>query len=91
MKINSEIYAMKKFIPKKYQEQGIAFFLQKSFAGLFWPPGLGKTAVALHAWEILRKKKMVGPLFVISVDASVWVHSYNGRAKETNRSVRGER
>lgn len=57
---------MQKFTPKPYQEQGIAHFLKKSFAGLFWPPGLGKTAVALHAFEILKKQGLVDKMMVIS-------------------------
>jgi len=57
---------MRKFIPKKYQEQGIELFVKKSFAGLFWPPGLGKTAVALFAFQILKKLKIVDRMMVIS-------------------------
>lgn len=58
--------AGEKFNPDEFQERGIELFMEKSFAGLFWPPGMGKTAVALFAWKLLRKAGFVDKLYVIS-------------------------
>ena len=54
------------FKPKWWQDKGIRWLLKKCEAGLFLAPGLGKTAVALFAFYILRKKKVVTKMLVIS-------------------------
>ena len=55
-----------KFLPKEYQEKGIKFLVSKPAAGLFWPPGLGKTITVLKAFQILRKKKYVDKMLIVS-------------------------
>jgi len=52
--------------PHEYQKEGIKFLLQKSYAGLFWPPGLGKTRTVLTAIKLLRTKKIVNRVLIIS-------------------------
>lgn len=54
------------FRPDESQEAGIKHLLKLAFAGLFWPPGLGKTAVVLFAFWCLRKRKMARRMLVIS-------------------------
>lgn len=81
---------MLNFIPDESQEYGIAHLLQKSFAGLFWPPGLGKTATSLAAWEILHEKKMAGPCYVFSkvkVVTNTWPREINKWLPGTSYAV----
>ena len=54
------------FKPKWWQDKGIRWLLKKCEAGLFLAPGLGKTTIALMAFYILRKKKVVNVMLVIS-------------------------
>ena len=54
------------FNPKWWQDKGIRWLLKKCEAGLFLAPGLGKTAIALMAFHILKKKGIVTKLLVIS-------------------------
>lgn len=55
-----------KFIPKKYQKECIKFGLSRPAAGFFLAPGLGKTAIVLHIFKILRKLGFVDKLFVVA-------------------------
>ena len=55
-----------KFKPHKYQVEAITWLLKKPSAGLFFPPGLGKTAIALNAFKILRDKGIVNKVLVIA-------------------------
>ena len=54
------------FNPKWWQDKGIRWLLKKCEAGLFLAPGLGKTAIALMAFHILRKRGVVTKLVVVS-------------------------
>jgi len=54
------------FQPKWWQDKGIKWLLKKAEAGLFLAPGLGKTAVALFAFYILKKRGIVTKLLVVS-------------------------
>lgn len=54
------------FKPKWWQDKGIRWLLKKCEAGLFLAPGLGKTAIALFAFHVLRKKGIVTKMLVIS-------------------------
>ena len=54
------------FTPKWWQEKGISWLLKKCEAGLFLAPGLGKTIIALMAFYLLRKKKVVTKMLVVS-------------------------
>ena len=63
------------FIPHEYQKRAIAHLLQHPRAGLFLDPGLGKTAITLAAYDILREQGMVDSMLVIAplrVAHSVW-------------------
>lgn len=57
---------MKIFNPHDYQEIGIKWLLQHSFNGLFWDPGLGKTATTLAAFKILQELDMIDTMLVVS-------------------------
>src|SRR5690606_41749623 len=63
------------FTPHEYQKRAIAHLLQHPRAGLFLDPGLGKTAITLAAYDILREQGMVDSMLVIAplrVAHSVW-------------------
>src|SRR5690606_19479008 len=63
------------FVPHKYQEKAIAHLLAHPKAGLFLDPGLGKTAITLAAFDILRGENLTGGMLVIAplrVAHSVW-------------------
>lgn len=63
------------FVPHKYQEKAIAHLLAHPKAGLFLDPGLGKTAITLAAFDILREEKLTGGMLVVAplrVAHSVW-------------------
>lgn len=55
-----------KFTPHPYQFDGIKHLLQHPDAGLFYPPGLGKTATTLAAFVTLKKKGVVDKMLVIA-------------------------
>ena len=55
-----------KFIPHSYQEEGIKWLISKSYNGLFWDPGLGKTATVLHAFDILQKKDFIDSVLIVA-------------------------
>lgn len=56
----------KSFEPHKYQEQAIQFLIERNYAGLFLAPGLGKTAITLAAYKILKQAGFVKKLLVIA-------------------------
>lgn len=65
----------KKFKPHGYQKKGIKFLLKRHCGGLFWKPGLGKTATVLSVFKKLFEEGTVDALYVIAplrVAASVW-------------------
>lgn len=57
---------MKQFAPHGYQTEAIKFLLANSNAGLFFDPGLGKTACVLAALLVLKHKGMFKRALVIS-------------------------
>lgn len=63
------------FKPHKYQEKAIKFTLSRACAAHFIEPGLGKTAINLSAFHILKRERMVQKKLVIAplrVAHSVW-------------------
>lgn len=54
------------FVPKPYQKQCIAFGVRNAAAGFFLAPGLGKTAIILFIFKILRKLGIVDTLVVFA-------------------------
>lgn len=61
--------------PHKYQEKAIKHLLERSAAGLFLDPGLGKTSITLGAIKILLREKLIKRVLVIAplrVAYSVW-------------------
>jgi SNF2 family DNA or RNA helicase len=60
------------FIPKKYQETCIKFGLNRPAAGFLLRPGLGKTAVALFVFLILRRLGLVKELLVVVEKNLMW-------------------
>lgn len=58
--------AKKKFIPEDYQESGIEWLISRPFAGLFWDPGLGKTATVLHAFKYLYEEKHLDSALIVA-------------------------
>lgn len=63
------------YTPHEYQTRGTKFVIQNPAAALFLDPGLGKTAIALHAFMLLKARKFVKRMLVIApmrVMHSVW-------------------
>lgn len=54
------------FVPKDYQEESIAFGLSRPAAGFLLRPGLGKTAIVLFVFLILKRLGLVDELFVLA-------------------------
>ena len=54
------------FVPHFYQETAISEMLQKPAYGLFLDPGLGKTAITLAAFDLLRQQGIVNRMLVIA-------------------------
>jgi SNF2 family DNA or RNA helicase len=52
--------------PHEYQKNAIKMMLQQACVGLFLDPGLGKTAIALSAFKILKKAGYVQRMLVIA-------------------------
>lgn len=52
------------FIPRGPQLEGIQHMVEKSYAGLFWDPGRGKTITTLQAFKILRDEGLVRNMLV---------------------------
>ena len=66
LKRHVSITKSKNFYPRTYQEHGIKFIVDNLCAGLFLAPGLGKTAIVLHAFKILKQKRKVSKILVVS-------------------------
>lgn len=63
------------FKPHQYQLDAIRWILEKPAAGLYLPPGLGKTAIMLSAMSVLMKHKVIDKVLVIAplrVCYNVW-------------------
>lgn len=71
------------YTPHSYQVDGRNWLLQHRSSGLFFPPGLGKTATTLDAFNILKAHKHVQRMLVVAplrVAYSVWpseVHEWD--------------
>jgi SNF2 family DNA or RNA helicase len=70
-----------------YQEEGARFLASKARAGLFDEPGLGKTAQAIRAWDILGLERgvVVAPASV----CDVWVSETRKFSDVPRRLLRG--
>lgn len=53
-----------KYEPRGPQAEGIKHLTQKSFCGLFWDPGRGKTITVLMAFKILKEAGLANRLLV---------------------------
>lgn len=63
------------FSPRGPQLEGIEWMVKKSFAGLFWDPGRGKTITTLEAFQILKEEKLANKMLVaasINIAEDVW-------------------
>ena len=56
----------RQFIPHKYQKECILLGLNSAIAAFFLDPGLGKTAISLSIFKILRDKKKIRKTLVIA-------------------------
>ena len=56
---------MKDWVPKPHQEHGVKFMLERGCAGLFIPPGFGKTTISLAVHKLLREHDQVRRTLVI--------------------------
>lgn len=71
------------FVPKSYQEVAIKFGLKRPAAGFFLAPGLGKTAIILHIFKILKKLDLVDELVVLAKKKIVY-HVWPREIKKWN-------
>lgn len=55
-----------KFNPHEYQKKAIAFIIRQACAGLFLDPGLGKTAIMLAAFHLLKQQRMARRMLVVA-------------------------
>lgn len=63
------------FSPRGPQFEGIQWMVKKSFAGLFWDPGRGKTITTLEAFQILRDEGLARRMLVtasVNISEDVW-------------------
>ena len=51
--------------PHPYQERAIKLMLNQAPAGLFLDPGMGKTAIVLAAFDILKSQKLVKDMLIV--------------------------
>ncbi len=56
---------MESWTPHPYQERAIEMMLTQASVGLFLDPGMGKTAIVLAAFDILREKGLVKNMLVV--------------------------
>lgn len=57
---------MSNFKPHDYQQDGINWILSHQGAGLFLPPGLGKTSITLSAIDILKQANIIDRVLIIA-------------------------
>lgn len=68
------------FIPKPYQKECIKFGISRPAAGFLLAPGLGKTAIILHVFKLLKKYDLVDELMVLAkkrIVYDVWPDEIN--------------
>lgn len=61
--------------PKEYHKLAVKWLLEHAAAGLFLPPGMGKTASTLAAFKILKQERVADRMLVVAprrVARSVW-------------------
>lgn len=64
--VNAFISSRQQWEPKPYQIRAVSYLLERGGAGLFLLPGMGKTAVTLMAFDILREKGINKRMLVIA-------------------------
>lgn len=55
------------FTPRSYQRKAIKFFVERPAAGAFLDPGLGKTMITYGAFEVLKLKRYVRAMLVVTL------------------------
>ena len=55
----------KTYVPRSFQEKGIALGIQQACAGFLLDPGLGKTTIMYAIFTILQDQKMVNKMLVV--------------------------
>lgn len=71
----------KRWIPKPHQDVAVRFLIKHHYAALLMDPGLGKTTVALRAFQVVRKARSCHNALVIApkrVAYNVWTHDEGG-------------
>ena len=56
---------MTDWTPHAYQERAIKLMLNQAPAGLFLDPGMGKTAIVLAAFDILKSQNLVNTMLIV--------------------------
>lgn len=64
--LNTFSNSSKNWVPHSYQEDAMAFMLQRGAAGLFLDPGLGKTSITLGAFSVLKQQGLLNRMLVIA-------------------------
>jgi len=68
------------FIPKPYQRECIRFGISRPAAGFLLAPGLGKTAIILYVFKLLKNRGLVDELLVLAkkrIVYDVWPDEIN--------------
>ena len=52
--------------PHEYQKEAVKFLVERGSASLWLDPGLGKTAIVLSAFTVLRRKALVKKMLVLA-------------------------
>ncbi len=55
-----------KWSPQPYQLKAVKFMIERGVAGVFLDPGLGKTAITLAAFKVLKAQGMVKRMMVVA-------------------------
>src|SRR5262245_35868109 len=59
-------FSKPRWTPHEYQKRALELMMTQACVGLFLDPGLGKTAIALAAFKILKKQGFCKRLLVIA-------------------------
>lgn len=55
----------RRWVPEPYMRKVLKFLLERQFGGVFADPGAGKTAILLHLFAILHRKKYAKRMLVL--------------------------
>lgn len=63
--LEEEVVIPQQWIPHKLQLRAVKWLLEHAEAGVFADPGVGKTSIALSAFKLLKRKKLVRKALIV--------------------------